>query len=63
MATTTEDVRVAKIRAAHLERWVEVRKSEQARELLRIMADDIRERARHGDTLAKYVADRLDEVL
>jgi len=55
--------RSAKIRATQLERWSEVRKARMARELLRILEDDLRERARHGDTLAKYVVDRLDEVL
>ena len=55
--------RSAKIRATQLERWSDVRRARQARELLRLMADDVRERARHGDTMAKYVADRLDECL
>jgi hypothetical protein len=52
-----------KVRQKQLAHWVEVRKSQHARELLRILEDDLRERARHGDTLAKYVVDRLDEVL
>lgn len=59
--STTE--MAAKVRAAQLTNWTEIRKAKMARELLRLMADDVRERARHGDTLAKYVADRLDECL
>ena len=52
-----------KVRQKQLAHWSDVRKAKMARELLRVLEDDLRERARHGDTLAKYVADRLDEVL
>jgi uncharacterized protein YjiS (DUF1127 family) len=55
--------RAAKIARTQRERWVEVNKARRARELLRMVAPQVRRAAEQGDTLARYVADRLDEVL